>query len=99
MALLTTLAWGSKMEDTGCICKGNWRNIVKESEPLLDKLFKDKDGVVWRFFGVVHGSDDYYYGMNRFDDNSVLLCSCVGNLTTHGFTVFEWPWPNEEGLK
>jgi len=67
-----------------CICKGNWRKIVKESEGLLDKEFKDGRGKTWWFFGIVHGSDDYYYGMQS-KKGKVQLLSCVASLGTYGF--------------
>jgi hypothetical protein len=71
---------------TDCICKGkgNWRAIVAEVEPLLDTKFIDDDGYIWVLYGLVHGKDDYYYGMRRLDGKTTLL-SCVGNLQAHGF--------------
>lgn len=27
-----------------CICEGNWRNIIKESEPLMGKVLLDYNG-------------------------------------------------------
>jgi len=72
-----------------CICKGNWRNIVKESEPFLDRIFVDNNGQRFRFYGIVHGSDDYYYGMYRLADGQSVLLSCVGDLETHGYTLLE----------
>ncbi len=73
----------SVYEDPRCICRGNWRDIVKEAEPLLDKKLV-RDGKAWRFFGVVHGSDDYYYGLSNADGEFLLL-SCVANLENWGF--------------
>jgi hypothetical protein len=71
--------------DPDCICKGNWRNIVKKSEPLLNGRFKEiSSGREYIFFGVVHAKDDYYYGMCD-EDRSVWLLSCVGDLDQHGF--------------
>lgn len=72
--------------DEGCICKGNWRSIVKECESLIHQKFTSGDGREFTFFGVVHGSDDYYYGMYS-KDNGTLLLSCVGSLETHGYTA------------
>ncbi len=67
-------------------CDSNWKRIVKESEPLLDKKFEwNYDGKIYTFFGIVHGSDDYYYGMCD-EDNKVVLASCVGSITGNGFT-------------
>jgi hypothetical protein len=72
----------------GCICEGNWRKIVAESEPLFDKEFIDRDGERWKLLGIVHGSDDYYYLMGHMaPDANMVLFSCVGNLKIHGFTL------------
>lgn len=68
-----------------CICKGNWRKIIKECEGLLGKKFKDKNGDEFTFFGVIHGEDDYYYGMWAIDDTRLL--SCVGSLEGHGYEL------------
>ena len=71
--------------DDGCICRGNWRNIVSECESLFQKKFADRDGQEWTLFGVVWGEDDFYYGMWR-DGGKVLLLSCVGSIEGHGFS-------------
>lgn len=67
-----------------CICKGNWRQIIKESEPLLENLFNDKDGAIHRFAGVMHCQDDYYYTMVSMA-GEYKLYSCVGSLEMFGF--------------
>lgn len=73
---------------TECICEGNWRNIVTEVQHLIDKTFKCKHtGKKYVFYGVVWGSDDFYYGMYREGDSKLL--SCVGNLEGHGFYLEE----------
>jgi hypothetical protein len=69
--------------EEGCICKGNWRAIVKESEQDIGKQYSDRDGKVWTFFGVVHSDDDYYYGMWR--EGHLNLLSCVGSLALGGY--------------
>lgn len=69
-----------------CICRGNWRAIVKETEHLIDRKFLDRKHDVWQFFGIVHGADDYYYGMNRKGQLSLL--SCVGSIEGHGYQEF-----------
>jgi hypothetical protein len=74
------------MKDKGCICQGNWRQIVKESEPFLDKAYVNKKGKKYYFFGVVHGNLDYYYGMYSRKHGMVLL-SCVGSIEGHGFKL------------
>lgn len=69
--------------DEGCICYGNWRQIVKEVDHLIGQDFKDGKGETWKFFGVVHADDDYYYGMHRA--GKLNLLSCVVDLQAHGF--------------
>ena len=69
-----------------CICEGNFRLIVEETHHLLGKKFRDKDGKVFTFFGVVYGDDDLYYGMVDID-NKCLLLSCVGSFETFGYTL------------
>ena len=81
----------SNTEDK-CICKGNWRALVAEMQPLLDRKFRrDIDGTEWTFFGLVYGSDDYYYGMYRPGD--MRLLSCVGTMEACGYTLIEEPTP------
>ncbi|KKL95555.1 hypothetical protein LCGC14_1853420 [marine sediment metagenome] len=72
-----------------CICKGNWRSIVNETEHLLDRRFRDNKGEEYSFFGIVHGSDDYYYGMWRRKDRELTLLSCVGSIDGHGYVLQE----------
>lgn len=69
----------------GCICKGNWRLIVKECEPLFDETYRDREGNECTFFGVVWASDDFYYGMFRKDTKTVALLSCVGDIEGFGY--------------
>ena len=78
--------------DEGCICRGNWRLIVGECSELIGKRFASKDGGRYRFFGVVHGDDDDYYGMHSSGKGLVLL-SCVGSLESHGFEVSDVDQP------
>jgi len=73
--------------DSGCICAGNWRAIVKESERLIGKLFRSSDGDVYTLIGIVHGDDDYYYGMWSKDSAQLELLSCVGSIEGHGFSL------------
>lgn len=74
-------------EEKNCICKGNWRSLVKECDPLIGKKFV-YEGKVYTFFGLVHGADDYYYGLCD-KDYVCHLFSCVGNLKSYGFVPFE----------
>ena len=68
----------------GCICKGNWRLIVKETEHLLGKRFREeRSGEEFTFFGLIHGEDDYYYGM--YGKSGLRQLSCVGNIEAFGF--------------
>lgn len=73
----------------GCICEGNWRNIVNEVQHLIGKrFFSGIYNKTYTFFGVVHGADDYYYGM--IDDNGKMdLLSCVGDFETWELTIIE----------
>lgn len=75
--------------DAECICRGNWRAIVKECQPLLDRQYRSPDGNEWIFFGVVLASDDYYYGMCR--NGEMRLLSCVGSIEGHGYAMKEAP--------
>lgn len=74
--------------DAGCICHGNWRKIIAESEPRLNKTFLDDKGVPHVFFGVVHGSDDYYYGLLPQNSPPILL-SCACDIEDYGFALVE----------
>lgn len=75
--------------DEACICKGNWRAIVKEYGPRIGQWYKSKDGE-FRFFGLVHAEDDYYYGMMG-RDFKVRLLSCVGDIAAFGFEELPSP--------
>lgn len=69
-----------------CICHGNWRTIIKECEPLIDKLYLDDNGAAHRFIGVMHGIDDYYYCMLSMAGQLQLL-SCAGSIDGFGYTI------------
>ncbi len=72
--------------DPGCICFGNWRLIISEVESIFDKEYNCKhDGKTYRFIGVLHGSDDYYYVMWHKD--GIHLLSCVDSIENFGFTL------------
>lgn len=71
-------------KDKGCICKGNWRLIIKESEPLLGSKYIDENGRVYTFIGVMYRDDDYYYCLWRGSDMQLL--SCVGSIEMAGYT-------------
>jgi len=74
---------------TECICKGNLQSIVKETHHLLDETFINDKCELFKFFGIVIGSDDYYYGMYRKETGGLVLLSCVGSLETHGFKLYK----------
>lgn len=78
------------VNDPGCICRGNWRAIVAAYELVLDGTFADASGRKYTFFGLVHASDDYYYGM-RSETGGLRLLTCVGNLSDMGFTLVAKP--------
>lgn len=69
-----------------------WAQLVAEYEPLIDRTFRaDKGDRPYVFFGLVHASDDYYFGMLAIDDGprQLRLLSCVGDLESHGYTLLE----------
>ena len=74
---------------SGCICLGNWRNIVKENSPFLGRKYSDSSGNEYTFFGIVHGPDDYYYGMWELTMGKVSLLSCVGSIEGFGYKLIE----------
>lgn len=72
--------------DPNCICYGNWRQLVSESEKFINRWYVDSHGIKHTFIGLIHGSDDYYYGM--LSENGKLgMLSCVGNIENFGFTL------------
>lgn len=73
------------VHDDGCICHGNWRKIIRDCEHLIGKRFVGHNGDEYLFFGVVHGDDDYYYGMHR--KGELMLLSCVGSIEGYGFAL------------
>ena len=83
-------------KDPNCICYGNWQSIVKENQDNLDKIYIDEDGKEFIFFGIVHGSDDYYYGLHeRGTIGKLRLVSCVMNIESAGFTLKENKMKND----
>ena len=71
-----------------CICRGNWRQIVSECEGLFDRRFVSNEGKEYTFFGLVHASDDYYYGMYSKEHGTRLL-TCVGSIDGAGFKLVD----------
>ena len=79
----------------GCICQGNWRLIIKESEHLFGKKFMSGE-YEYIFLGVLHGEDDYYYVMWNTNPKDQItrryeLLTCVGDLAGHGYNLVEDP--------
>lgn len=64
--------------DAGCICRGNWRAIIREYEPFFGKRVRAHDGTEYTFWGIVHADDDYYYGLSA--GSGFVLSSCVFGL-------------------
>lgn len=77
-----------KEEPDKCICEGNFRKIIKETELLFGKTFKDPEGDRWFFQGVLWGEDDFYY---MFENNNfgTKYCSCCASIEQHGFTLIK----------
>lgn len=76
-----------------CVCEGNWRDIIKESEPLFGKHFFDTHNQkVYRLGGVVWAGDDYYYLMYRpeMTGDKYVWVSCVMSLEMAGFQLIRW---------
>jgi hypothetical protein len=72
------------MIDTGCICKGNWREIIKENQQDFGKLFNDRNGNIHKYIGVVHTEDDYYHLLYDMNGKPSLI-SCAVNLDMIGY--------------
>lgn len=68
--------------------------ITNEARPYYGKIFTDKKGREYYFFGVVDGKDDYYYGIWNRTDNKLLLLSCVGSLESW-FDSYGYTWVDE----
>lgn len=72
-----------------CICEGNLQTLVSEYFTLMDRWYKDSKGQTYTFYGIVIGSDDYYYGMTAHKDGRNILLSCVGDIENFGFELVE----------
>lgn len=76
-------------ENDNCICRGNWRQIIYETELLFNRYYRNKiNGKKYNFFGIVHSEDDYYYGMCDMD-GKIQLLSCVGNIESFDYELIE----------
>jgi hypothetical protein len=72
-----------------CICKGNWRRIIKESQELLGRNYKGHDGNTYVFDSVTWAKDDFYYLMLGFDGAKDQHLSCVGSIEMSDFTLLD----------
>jgi hypothetical protein len=68
-----------------CICKGNWRTIIHESEPLFNRVYIDEKGKEFIFSGVMHSDDDYFYVL--WSPKKTMFLSCVGSIEGFGYTL------------
>ena len=64
--------------------KDNWTIITARSREFYGRYYTNNEKV-YRFFGLVEGADDYYYGMICETDKELRLLSCVGNLDSWEF--------------
>lgn len=85
------------MSEEDCICLGNWRRLVKETENLLECKYRGNDGEIYNFFGLVWGKDDLYYGMYR--KGQLVLLSCVLAIESHGYKLIKQPTKPKRGIK
>jgi len=67
-----------------CVCRGNWRELVREVKPLIGDRYKDEKGKVWRLTGLMHAEDDFWYCLTR--KRRYKLLSCVTSIENYGFT-------------
>jgi hypothetical protein len=58
----------------------NWELIVERYHKHIGDIYEDDDGTRYRLFGLVHGDDDYYYGLTNMKTGKLMLYSCVGAL-------------------
>lgn len=74
------------IDDAGCICKGNWRNIVNNISHLISSRYRQTDGTEYVLFGVVDGGDDYYYGLSSNGGMDCKLLPCSLSIEEYGYT-------------
>lgn len=61
----------------------NWIKLVEKYEQDIGKLYRSEDGEIYKFFGLVHGDDDFYYGLMEVKTGKPFLVSCVAALEPH----------------
>lgn len=72
-----------------CICTGNWRNIIKEVEPLMGKTFIDvRNGNLWVFQGVLWVEDDFYYVFIN-DNGHHKYITCCASFEQSGMKLYD----------
>lgn len=72
-----------KVEQTPCVCEGNWRDIIAETKDKIGKTFIDSNKEEWILDGVLWAEDDFYYFFVN-DNGELKYCSCVATLNVHG---------------
>jgi hypothetical protein len=72
------------------VSDSNWDLLVEQYYSRITRLYEDEKGKIWRFFGLVHSDDDYYYGMVTLGTGKLQLLSCAGNLESFGLTLVEY---------
>jgi hypothetical protein len=69
----------------GCICEGNWRQLVSEYNELIGQYYiKPGTNLKYRFEGLVWGDDDFYFLLCDEMNNCIML-SCVSNIEMYGW--------------
>lgn len=72
-----------------CICAGNWRAIIEETEPLFGRYYIGPNGSRCKLFGVMWADDDFYYAMWDIEPREFHLLTCVGSIENQGFKLEE----------
>lgn len=72
-----------------CICDNNWKSLIKRYDYLIGSIYKDNIDTEYVFFGLVWADDDYYYGMRKLQDNTLVLLSCVSEIESFDFRLYK----------
>jgi hypothetical protein len=75
------------LENKECICEGNFREIIKDTEPLFDKEFVDSNDNTFILSGILYASEDFYYCM--WSSSGCQYLSCLLKIEDYGFTLKE----------
>ena len=62
----------------------NWARLIERYEPLIGREYCNDKGEVFKFIGLIHARDDYYYGLTQ--DGRLGMYSCVGSIEDFGFS-------------